>query len=257
MAKYPYDLESQYSKNVVDFYKSVSKDYIKFVRQLLTDRDFRNRLNSYEIRFNIFKFQNFRERLFDIKEKIFSKKIFDKMFKSMERVFKNLDNRIVKNIKNTYKKRKFDIPELELKTDSEMLKQSVERNVNLIRGIAEKQIDNLETTVLNGVTGGDSFDNIVNEVLKQSDKGIAYADFVARDQTAKVFSEVNQERQRSSGFDNYKWQATTGDWNNVRDAHKAVHGKIYSWSDPPLVGGRNLHPGEDYQCRCTAIPVFE
>ncbi|MDR1706162.1 MAG: hypothetical protein LBS19_15970 [Clostridiales bacterium] len=38
-----------------------------------------------------------------------------------------------------------------------------------------------------------------------------------------------------------------------------LNGKKFSWSDPPVVDGRSgrrCHPGQDYQCRCAALPVF-
>jgi uncharacterized protein with gpF-like domain len=32
-------------------------------------------------------------------------------------------------------------------------------------------------------------------------------------------------------------------------------GTTHRWSAPPLVGGRRLHPGEDFNCRCWAEPI--
>lgn len=257
MPKFPLDLESQYSKQIVKFIKSVNKEYNLFIRQLLKDKEFQNKLNSFEIRFNVFNFQKFRKRLLGLRERIFKKKTFDNVFESMARVFKRLDKRITDTIKKTYKKRKFPIPEIPFQKPSEELETAIERNVALIQGIVEKNVDNLEASVLNALEAGSDFDIIVKEVQKQSDEGLKYAEFVARDQLNKAYGAVNKERQESVGFDKYRWQATTGDWPNVRETHKEVHGKTFSWSDPPLVGGRNLHPGEDYQCRCIAIPVFE
>lgn len=46
----------------------------------------------------------------------------------------------------------------------------------------------------------------------------------------------------------YIWR-TRGD-GKVRAAHAANNGRIFSWDNPPATG----HPGEDYNCRCTAEP---
>ncbi len=46
----------------------------------------------------------------------------------------------------------------------------------------------------------------------------------------------------------YIWR-TRGD-NKVRPFHAANNGRIFAWDDPPATG----HPGEDYNCRCTAEP---
>lgn len=257
MPKFPIDLESQYSKRIVKFIKSVNKEYSLFLRQLLKDKEFQGRLNSFEIRYNVFQFPKFREKLLGLRKKLFSKKAFDKIFESMAGVFKRLDKRIVDNIKKTYRKRKFPIPEIPFKAPSAMLEEAISRNVALIQGIVEKNVDNMEAAVLSAVEDGSNFDTVVIEVLKQSDKSEAYAEFVARDQLSKTYSAVNQERQESVGFEKYTWQATTGDWQHVRDTHKEQHGKNFEWSKPPMVGGRALHPGEDYQCRCIAVPFFD
>lgn len=294
MPKFPLDLESQYSKQIVKFIKSVNKEYSLFIRQLLKDKEFQNKLNSFEIRFNVFNFQKFRKKLLSLRDRIFKKKTFENVFKSMSRVFRRLDKRVIDNIKKSVKtnifrrvlrKKDFEIPSIEfqdpflktqkqrtaksffgdfsnvfdeaIKKPSEGLETAIERNVALIQGIVEKNVDNLEASVLNAIEAGSDFDIIVKEVQKQSEKSEAYAKFVARDQLNKAYGSINKERQESAGFDKYKWQATTGDWSNVRQTHKDVHGEIYSWSKPPLVGDRNLHPGEDYNCRCIAIPVFE
>ncbi|MDD0884230.1 phage head morphogenesis protein, partial [Xylella fastidiosa subsp. multiplex] len=35
-----------------------------------------------------------------------------------------------------------------------------------------------------------------------------------------------------------------------REDHAAHDGTVFRWSDPPATG----HPGQDYNCRCVAIP---
>lgn len=60
------------------------------------------------------------------------------------------------------------------------------------------------------------------------------------------------------GFQYYVW--TTRKDNKVRPDHARLEGRICSWNDPPVVdlrSGRRRHPGEDYNCRCTAAPLRE
>ena len=38
---------------------------------------------------------------------------------------------------------------------------------------------------------------------------------------------------------------------HVRPSHAENDGKIFSWDTPPATG----HPGEDHNCRCTAVPL--
>lgn len=61
-----------------------------------------------------------------------------------------------------------------------------------------------------------------------------------------------------SGFDRYVW--TTRKDDRVRPDHARLEGRICSWNDPPVVdlrSGRHAHPGEDYNCRCTAAPLAD
>jgi hypothetical protein len=44
----------------------------------------------------------------------------------------------------------------------------------------------------------------------------------------------------------------------VRERHAELDGERFRWDDPPVTNedGDENHPGEDYQCRCTAYPVL-
>lgn len=48
----------------------------------------------------------------------------------------------------------------------------------------------------------------------------------------------------------YVWR-TLGD-DKVRPSHAANNGRLFSWANPPATG----HPGEDYNCRCEAVPYI-
>ena len=48
----------------------------------------------------------------------------------------------------------------------------------------------------------------------------------------------------------YIWH-TSGD-DKVRPSHAVNNGRIFSWDNPPETG----HPGEDYNCRCSAEPYY-
>jgi hypothetical protein len=49
----------------------------------------------------------------------------------------------------------------------------------------------------------------------------------------------------------YVWE-TRGDA-KVRLSHRRNEGKIFRWDTPPPTG----HPGQDYNCRCLALPFEE
>lgn len=83
------------------------------------------------------------------------------------------------------------------------------------------------------------------------------AKLIARDQAAKMNASFNETRQKSIGVRRYRWSASIDE--RTREAHAEADGQIFSWDDPQVVGvtGDLVHPGEDIQCRCVAIPIFD
>ena len=253
MAKFPGDLESQYALQFSKVIKNINREYMKVLRQLLAEDEGFQRVNGLTShRYNAFEFRKFKKKLLKLRVKLAKSLIFRNIFESMEGVFARVETTVKKGILKSFDDSSFPLPELALNAPSEALKESVERNVELIGAIADKHTQDLEDAVMAAVTGGANFDTVVEEVQKQSDRGLAYAEFVAKDQVAKVYADINKEKQQATGFDYYEWSATEDE--RTRPTHAAQDGKVFSWKKAPLVGGRNLHPGEDYNCRCIAIP---
>jgi SPP1 gp7 family putative phage head morphogenesis protein len=72
------------------------------------------------------------------------------------------------------------------------------------------------------------------------------------------FSRFNRAAQRDAGVDSYRWQSMHD--NRVRPEHEHLDGIEFDWDDPPLgadesSNGEDCHPGDDYNCRCVAVPV--
>jgi hypothetical protein len=79
-----------------------------------------------------------------------------------------------------------------------------------------------------------------------------------------TFAQMNQAVQVQAGVTGYYWKAHHDD--RVREAHEAVDNmdaeEPYSWDDPPLKAedssnGEDCHPGDDYNCRCIAVPAAQ
>lgn len=95
------------------------------------------------------------------------------------------------------------------------------------------------------------------------------AKLIARTESAKLNSEVTLESFRETGCEYYTWMAAMDE--RTRPEHAMMHGLICSVNDPtvwyeenpddplhPIEHQRDdtmvhLHPGEDYQCRCTMV----
>lgn len=84
------------------------------------------------------------------------------------------------------------------------------------------------------------------------------AKFIARQETALFTSKLKETQYKGAGINEYRW-STVGDA-RVRQRHKSLNGKRFRWDAPPIVDeatGKRGHPGEDYNCRCVAVPLVD
>jgi len=83
------------------------------------------------------------------------------------------------------------------------------------------------------------------------------AKFLARQETSLLVSAYREQRYTDAGIREYIWQSSHDE--RVRKSHKELNGRKFSWDNPPIVDpatGRKAHPGEDFGCRCIAVPVI-
>lgn len=138
------------------------------------------------------------------------------------------------------------------------LDEWVRANVDLIVTIPEDTLDKMKDIVYDGFANGRTTTQMVRDIQKAYGVSRRRARLIARDQTAKLNGQIQRAQQMDAGITEYVWM-TTGD-ERVRSGHKKLNGKKFSWNNPPVVDertGRRCHPGEDYQCRCIARPVFK
>ena len=140
---------------------------------------------------------------------------------------------------------------------AEHLTKWVNENVGLIKTIPEETLDRMQEIVYDGFTHGKTTTQMVKEIQRAYGVSRRRAELIARDQTAKLNSQIQQAQQMDAGITEYIWYTCMDA--RVRDRHQELHGKKFRWDDPPVVdekSGRRCHPGQDYQCRCIARPVF-
>lgn len=128
-------------------------------------------------------------------------------------------------------------------------------NVELISSIPEKLIGQLETTVGPRVFSGVRVEETMKAIQERFDVSESRAQLIARDQTNKFNAQLTQERHEDLGIDSYVWSTSRDE--RVREDHAALDGETFSYDDPPVVdskSGATANPGEDYQCRCAALP---
>ncbi len=106
-----------------------------------------------------------------------------------------------------------------------------------------------------------SLAGVIQDILRSTKRR---ASVIARDQTAKMNSQMAQARQVDAGVTHYQWR-TAGDQrvvgnpsglypkgNKNHGNHFEKNGKIYSWKDTEP----GHAPGEEILCRCIALAIL-
>jgi SPP1 gp7 family putative phage head morphogenesis protein len=135
-------------------------------------------------------------------------------------------------------------------------------NVSRIKSLAGRELVEISQLLERAEPSGLRVEVLRKQIEERFAVTRSKADLLARDQTLTLNSQITRQRQTNVGIESYIW-TTSGD-DRVRGLdpndstdHASLDGTVQRWDNPPDVGdGRRLHPGEDYQCRCTAFPVL-
>jgi len=130
-------------------------------------------------------------------------------------------------------------------------------NVRLIQSIGDRLLGDVFETVTRSVMAGTRVEALASRIQERYSVSDSRARLIARDQTLKANADLTRVRHREAGVTSYVWSSSRDE--RVRDVHAELDGFEFRWDDPPitsLTGERN-HPGEDYQCRCVAVPVLD
>ena len=138
-----------------------------------------------------------------------------------------------------------------------LVKGFVEENVALIQSIPEKVFTQVERKVLRAVRTGTRVETLRDELKSTYDITRSKAALIARDQVGKLYGQLNEARQSAVGIKTYIWRTVADE--RVRESHQELDGSVQEWATAPVTNddGDENHPGEDYQCRCTAEPNLD
>lgn len=133
----------------------------------------------------------------------------------------------------------------------DILKASTRENVSLIKSIPDEFFKQIEGVVYRGTTQGLKGSSLIREIRRIGNVTTKRANLIARDQSSKLNSNLNQQRQQNLGVEEYIWRIS--DDHRVRESHRKNRNKVFRWDSPPPETG---HPGHDIQCRCIAEPII-
>lgn len=153
-----------------------------------------------------------------------------------------------------------------LKTDvvsgavADVVTASVKQNVALIKSIPREYFLEIEGATMRSIQTGRGMADLQPFLEKRFDITKKRAALIARDQTSKATTAINQARMQGLGVKKFKWLHSYGG-KEPRPLHKDVlNGNIYSFDDLPVIdertGERGL-PGQLINCRCRMVPVIE
>jgi len=139
------------------------------------------------------------------------------------------------------------------------LKNYYSQNIETsMKYFTNEEVTKLRKMVADQIFEGRPWSELISKINGRLHVGRSRAKFIASQETSLFVSNLKEIQYKAAGINSYRW-STLGD-ENVRDSHKILNKKTFSWDDPPIVDrlhGRRAHPGEDFNCRCVAIPIFE
>ena len=143
------------------------------------------------------------------------------------------------------------------------------QNARLIKTIPEQLLDKVAEAVRAAVANGDSTKTLAMALEQSFDITKNRANFIARDQVAKLNGNITQARNLGLGLENYFWSSSKDE--KVRESHAVLENKVCSWKDATIykdsiadtkwkkrssIGAVEKHPCQDPNCRCTSIAVI-
>jgi len=126
-----------------------------------------------------------------------------------------------------------------------------------ITGWSQKKTASLRAKLEPMIFGGVRADTLAKTIQFEAGSAARRARFIARQETSLLVSKYREERYKEVGLNEYEWSTSNDE--RVRKSHKELNGKIFSWDKPPITNsdtGEQNNPGEDYNCRCVAIPIL-
>lgn len=153
----------------------------------------------------------------------------------------------------------------EAKAISEEWQGNLERS---IKDFTEKQIQALREKIKESYFNGDRYGSLIQGIQKSYGVTERKAEFLARNETNNLAAVYQGARYVEAGIPGYYWKAVTGTAAHpTRHRHSELsrmseRGKVFRWDDPPRTTedgqpARYNNPGGDYNCRCSAIPVYQ
>lgn len=158
------------------------------------------------------------------------------------------------------------------------LTQWATENYSLITSLSSRYIGKVNTIVQTATDEGWTARKVMQK-LRDADRTmtVSKAKLIARDQVGKLNGQLTRGRMKTAGISMYRWSTSmdervrgnpAGKYSDAVPSHWLMQGKICRWDDNNVWSTDGVNwsprdwmapraiPGEEIQCRCTAIPYF-
>ena len=147
--------------------------------------------------------------------------------------------------------------EIETAPTGKVLRESLARQVDLITSLPREAGERVHKMTVEGMAEGRRTDEIIASIMETGSVSRSRAELIATTEVSRTASELTQARAEHVGCTHYKWHAVLD--KSTRHLHRQHNGKIFSWSEPPVIDertGHKGHPGTIYRCRCWSEPLL-
>lgn len=137
-----------------------------------------------------------------------------------------------------------------------LMRALIEEQVILIKSLPIEAGRRVQKLSIEAYENSTRASEIAKEIMRTRHVTSSRAKLIARTEVARVGSALTQARAVHVGSTQYEW-VTVGD-SDVREEHRKLNGRVFSWDDPPVTGsnGERSAPGAIYNCRCVAFPLI-
>lgn len=261
-------IEEWYSREMRAFIQAMAEDYKAEVEKLMKLPGTKQFI-AMDAKLPTGRFRSIFEKTF--------KKWTSRMFKFADRVTKEASIKVDKHsftsvgssLKALGIKEPKDMKRADWETQMELY---IQQNTALIKSVAQEFHDKIEKATWNSLTSPEGTEQgaygLSKYIMETAGVSKARADFIAMDQTKKLYSALNNARMEQNGVTKFIWMhSSAGKY--PRHSHIELNGQTFSTKGPTselyypdgtrvkLPKNDDGKPGHAINCRCRALPVIE
>jgi SPP1 gp7 family putative phage head morphogenesis protein len=200
------------------------------------------------------KFEQLLSRINEKVKSLDAEKIAGKI--NIDNIFDTTLSKIEKNFKKIVV-----APDVSLETVKRLHSEYKTNLVRSIKKMTEEEIEKIRHISEENVFFGHKSEELLSQIQKTYKMSQNRAKFIARQETKLMTVKYKEIRFESAGITEYIWKTVGGTIDHkVRDSHAVLNNTKQKFSSPPNTANKGeaprfCNPGEDFNCRCLAIPI--